>query len=436
MGWTDHLAALQLAQAEIEPATGRSRPAIILLTDGKPEWADTISNEQKSAYLAALQTQNEWFAANAIPLFIILLSNETTDRDTDIAEFWRPLWQEMSQTTPPGRFYTARTARDLPHIYHDMVVSLTGRQTNGVVLEMQTPEGGAEATLIVPEALAQLTLVISKGSPDQQISIKTETGQELTPGSPQIRRAGGSEYAAEEVWVFDEPQPGSWQIRITKPGNVTIWQDYKRLPATALPGPQPSPALTAAPSPKAAPTNTAVPTAAPTVKTAVIASITPQLPVQPSQPPPKRAVWTWWVWGGLLMAVAAAIGGVWRHRFRQPLVSGTLRVLGGDQPLRVIDLDNLGKTAVSLGKAPADIPLRGAAATAAIVPGARVDNARQMFIRSDGRITLNGRPIPPSAALTDAALIDLGGGVQLRYENLRLRRAGRFSRREKGEGRS
>lgn len=449
MGWTDHLAALQLAQAEIEAAGGENRPAVILLTDGKPEWPDTFTAEQQAAYLAALQAQSQQFAASHIPLFIILLSNQTTDRDAAITGVWRPLWQEMSGAAPPGRFYVARTARDLPHIYHDIVVALTGEETAGVVLETQAPDGGLEATLTVPADLAQLTLVISKSDPAQQVIIETEEGVPVTDVSPAVRRAGGSSHSlpggsgsyAEEIWVIEEPPAGVWQVRVTGPGEITIWQDYKPLPAasatpmgsapptgSALPAPPPT---AVRPQPLAALNGwpTAQPASSPTSETAVIVFITPAAPapLESPAPAPRRAAWTWGVWIGLLLAAAAAVGGVWRHHSRLPRVSGTLRILGGGRVMRTIDLDNLAQTAVSLGKAPADIPLPGATAAVTIVPGARLEDTRRMFIRSDGSITLDGQPARPSAPLADATLIDLGGGVQVRYENLRLRRAGRLS---------
>lgn len=441
MGWTDHLAALQLAQQEIEASEGQSRPVIILLTDGKPEWPDTYSADQQAAYQTALREQGVWLAARGIPLFIILLST-TTDQDTDIATTWQPLWQAMSQAAPPGHFYGARTARDLPYIYHEIVVALTAEETAGVVLETSVLEAGIDATVNIPANLAQVTLVISKSNPDQQVSIQTETGENLTAVSPKIRRAGSSDNRAEEVWVFEEPPAGMWQVHITGPGEITIWQDYKQQPQTVTPMVTVAATVPATSLPANAPTPTPSPSpvVTDTKETAVIVFITPPAPSQPvvtATEPPPHATWTWWVLGGLLVAIVAALGSLWWHSTRQPRVSGVLQIMGDGQAPRIIDLDSLGKTAVSLGKPPADIPLSGAAVTATIVPGARLEESRLMFIRSErshteGGITLDGRPAPPSAPLMDAMLIDFGGGVQVRYENLRLRRAGRLSTQSLG----
>ncbi|MCP4425337.1 MAG: VWA domain-containing protein [Chloroflexi bacterium] len=167
MGWTDHLAGLQLAREKIEDGGGNGRPAIILLTDGRPEWPELSSATAQNDYQDALRTQGEALAADNVPLFIILLANETSTNDAAIANIWQPLWQEMSQAVPPGRFFVAQTAHDLLPIYHEIVVALTGEQTAGAVLETDAPVSGVKSTFTVQPNLAQLTLVISKADPAQ-----------------------------------------------------------------------------------------------------------------------------------------------------------------------------------------------------------------------------------------------------------------------------
>lgn len=441
MGWTDHLAALQLVQAELEANNGQARPAIILLTDGKPERPNSMTADEEAAYIEALHAQSDWLAGQGIPVFIILLSNQTTDADSDISETWRPLWREISAATPPGRFYVARTARDLPHIYHDIVVALTHEQTEGVVLETEIPEEGVETTLTIPDNLTQLTLVISKSDPAQQVVIETEDGQDITATSttlstgvsPQIRHAGSSATSAEEVWVFEQPPAGKWQVRVHGAGNITIWQDYKSLPD--LPTDQPTIRPTIKPTHTHSPQPTVTETVSPTVETpvlsaaegAVITLVTPPPSRQTQTPKPKPFNWPLGLLIGLILIAGITAFVLLRQHLRRPCVSGTLRVLSHGQLVRTIDLDSLDKTAVSLGKPPADIPLTGAEAAITIVPGARLEDTRHMFVRSEDDIRLNGQPIPTSAPLTDSAHIDLGDGIQLRYENLRLRRAGRLS---------
>ncbi|MCA9936946.1 MAG: VWA domain-containing protein [Anaerolineales bacterium] len=126
MGWTDHVAALALAQSQpLAEPIGR-QPAFILLTDGKPDWSNEATEAEKQAYAARLRQVSQQLTQSETPLFIILLANDATDADPDIARIWQPLWQEMAAATAPGQFYEARQADDLVSIYHDIVVILTG----------------------------------------------------------------------------------------------------------------------------------------------------------------------------------------------------------------------------------------------------------------------------------------------------------------------
>jgi hypothetical protein len=466
MGWTDHLAALQLAQQEITNSRGSGRPAVILLTDGKPEWPELSGDAAQIAYRNALQAQGEAFAAAGTPLFIILLANEATAPDAAIADTWQPLWQQMSQAVPPGRFFIAQSAPDLLPIYHDIVIALTGEQTAGVTLETDVPAGGTTSVFSVPPNLAQLTLVISKADAAQQVILETADGNVLTTASPGVRRAGNDRDTTEEVWVVERPVAGDWTVRITGSGVITIWQDYKLLPPTATsttdaasalsagvleptetPTCTPKPAVPALPQP--------LPTALPATPTlwptrtpepAVITFITPENP-QPAAIPEGNG-WFPWFAGSLFCLIVGGTGGLWLRFSRQPRVSGALRIIGGGLvPERLIDLDGLQKTAVTLGKPPADVPLAEAEAQAVIRPGELVNGIRQMCLAGGNGLMLDDRPVISSALLDDSAVISLGGGVRVRYENLLLRRAARVAgtgrkkqklefRREKLEGRN
>lgn len=451
LGWTDPLAALQMAGMEIEAAGGDGRSAIILLTDGKPELSSFQSPEDTAAYLEALQGQSDQFRQAGIPLFLILLANEVTDNDPSIAEVWQPLWQSMSQATPPGRYFIARSAADLPDIYHAIVVALTGRESEGVVLSA-TVDDRAEGALRVSPGLAQLTLVISKSDPTQKVTIETAAGETLTPGSPLVRRAGQGQETPEEVWVIEQPVGGDWLVRIEGSGQIIIWQDYKRLPATVTPTALPATPPTE--TPLAPPTDVAPPTSgeptpmpAGATATALLASsssatgtptatitqtaaltdfglLATAVPETTAPLAPRR--WSLWLLGGSLLLAGVAGGLFWLYRARQPRVSGSVRILGENGRLpRVLDLDARRQTAVTIGKPPADIPLPGSVWQATIRPGLNVNGAPQMVIEGPGDLTLNDAPLSRPTPLFDMATIDLGGGVRIRYEDLRLRRMAR-----------
>ena len=434
MGWTDHLAALNLAQAQMPEPDANSRPAIILLTDGKPEWHRDLSSDEREVYIAALRRKGSEFAAAGIPLFIILLANEATAADGDIAAVWQPLWQELSQATPPGRFFVAGVAAELPAIYHDIVVALTERQTAGVVWETAV-SGNNETALEVAPNLEQVTLVISKSSPTQTISIIAPDGSVVTDNTPSVRHAGGEDAAAEEVWVIEQPTPGTWIIRLDGAGDVTIWQDY-------IPAPPPVLAPTASPTRAATPAQTLLapsqptPTPPPATVPVPISAVgqllaptaTDAAPLHQVQSAAARPFGSRWLWLFVVPALFGVRVIITRRRSGVLIVTGSLRLLDGMRfadGRQFIDLDGLTRPLLIVGKPPADVPIAQAAGRAAIRPGTAVAGAHEMLISGSEDVLVDGKPLRLEMRLSDTAVIDFGGGVRARYENLMLRRAER-----------
>ena len=247
--------------------------------------------------------------------------------DPEIEQVYVPLWQELAQATPPGQFYRARQSEDLLNIYHQIVVTLTGRQTAGVVVQTQVQAETVERIGVEP-GLAQVTLVIRKSDPELQVSILPPGGQPLSPASPGVRYGGRPGQSREEIWAITHPPPGEWQVRLNGQGSVTVWKDYFPAPATATftPSATSTSTGTATPAPTSTPTPppTATPTASPTV-TPVPATSTPRpastpsptsdptatpVPVLPS--PSRNLPWPVWLglprWAGLSPA-GAGFGG-------------------------------------------------------------------------------------------------------------------------------
>lgn len=431
MGWTDHLAALDIAAQQIFEQTDAAQPIIILLTDGEPEWNQTPTIAEKEAYIAQLEAKGHELAANGISLFIILLTNEALTRNEDITDLWQPLWQQLATNTPVGQFFVTHDAAELPDIYHQVVVALTGRETDGVVVQTAviTP---TSQSLIIPPNLAQLTLVIRKEDPTQTISLLTGSGQPIVVDDVQVRRLGGEGDTQEEIWVINEPEPGQWQIQLSGSGTITIWQD-------TVPQTLPTATTTATATPVLAttlPTSTAtaMPTTTPTATAVQPALLPPTAPSDPelilSTPDSQPSLWPWFLLAFILLSGGAVI--LFGRRQQRLWVTGTVRLLDGQVSSTgspVIELDSLQAELVTLGQPPADVPLPQATAQAAIRPvptrAGGLDGGCDYLIKPlSGHVTLNDVPLTHETRLTDTAVLDLGG-VRLRYENLWLRQVER-----------
>lgn len=431
-GWTDHLLALDLAQVELNALPPSTRSAVVMLTDGKPEWDDAPTQAEQEAYKAALKTRSQVLARSGTPLFIILLANAATDNDPEIANHWQPLWQQMSAATPSGAYFVAREATDLPSIYHDIVTVLTGNLSEGIVFENAVPQTGAQITISVPPDLAQLTLVISKAHPTQTIQLTTAGGNPLTEADHTVRQAGGDGRTREEIWVIEQPTPGEWTIRIEGAGHVTIWQDSKPSPPDA--------AIVL--SPTESQENPVVKTATAILDTAVHTGLTPAPALLPVTAPTAVGAATMaavvptaepdtfrWLWGlglgGLLLIIGSGFLLI-RQAHLRPRLTGTLRLLNGAQTAKgdsLVELDSFNSNYFCIGYPPADLPLTPAQGQVVLYPGHTLGETDEILVRSSGGIvTLNGEDLHDEKRLVDMAILDLGG-VQLRYENLRLRQA-------------
>jgi len=227
MGWTDPLAALELAYDVLFPGGQREparQPVVILLTDGKPERSADSSADERRAYVADLRALVERFRAAACPIFTIALASAATDADPEIQSLYRNLWQEIAARTPPAAYHEARSADDLPHIYHAVIASLLGAQAGPPVVE--TTVGGAMTqTLIVSDDLAQVTFVILRSDPALAVHLRRPGGALARPGDPDVQRVGEPGVTHEEVWAIANPRPGPWSLALRGQGEVIVWQD-------------------------------------------------------------------------------------------------------------------------------------------------------------------------------------------------------------------
>lgn len=449
MGWTDHLAALRLARVQIAAAPTDGQSVIILLTDGKPERDHPLTNEQQEEYIAQLQVEAVELAAANIPLFIILLANEATDADPTIATTWQPLWQEITRHHLSGRFFVARQATDLLTIYHDIFVTLTGKQTEGVVInEAVTPAELTIKSLTVSQGLSRLTLVISKSQPTLEVTVLQPDGQKLEGTHPGVRYAGQPGQSREEIWAIDDPPAGTWTVILNGEGWVTVWQDYDLAPTptatgepSLTPTPVSSPTFTVIPSPL--PTETAVNTPLPTA-TPVFLAITAVNPASltPTDPAANKTVflagggtslttssrlpWMILYVPGFFLAVAAVV--IWRGQVSRsrPQLSGTLFFLG-QGGMAPIELDSWQRTHLTLGAGGADIPLTGLDGQIRLQAMPGEGEGTVVWVSATAPFSVNDLPTSGDHLLRDKDRLTVPP-YRWRYENLRWRSEGRMIR--------
>lgn len=441
--WTDPEEALLLAETTLHqaPLPANDHRAVILLTDGKPEWADTPTVQEQKAVQTRLRAIARRFAAEDISLFIILLQNEATDADPEIEQIYIPLWQEMAGAS--DRFYQARHSEDLLDIYHNIVVTLTGRQSAGVVIDT-TVDAHTVETVPVEPGLARMTLVIRKSDPAMQVEISRPDGAPVTALAANVQRTGQPGITPEEIWVVHTPQPGTWQIRLNGTGSVTVWKDYLPLPPT----PTLTPTATDTPPPSPTPTQTQTATFTPVPTPTLLPSPTPTptatvIPVPAIiKPPPQKTGGNPWFWVGLsTILIAGGSSWWWRQRRRQrPLLTGTLRRLSAPAQAAgltapgLLELDRLKQDKVILGSGQVvdiHLPQSTSEPVPTVILTARGDMSSQpdTILKTGAQrpgpdaepALVNDTPLRHERRLQDGDVITLGP-YRFRYENLRQRR--------------
>lgn len=359
--------------------------------------------------------------------------------------------------TPTGRFYQVRRSEDLLDIYHDIVVILTGRQTEGVVVQTEVQTATVKAVTVEP-GLAQMTLVIRKSAPAIGVKIIRPNGQRLTAGEPGVQQAGQPGDSLEEIWAISDPPSGQWLVELTGQGVVTVWKDFYPAPATptftptatatptetatATRTPLPTVTSTSTPSPTSTPISTPSSTPLPLPTTTTIPTPTPNL--APLLPGPAGNLMRWLL---LPLGIIAAVGGwFWlQQRRSRTVLSGVLHrvtaptTAGLGVPAR-LDLDALNCAEIGAGPEPsaelylpplpdqpAPVVRFVAQAEAADLPGVVLRVPTPGDTGGAAAVLINGLPVTTERTLQDGDMITLGA-YRFKYENLR-QRAGRTIRR-------
>lgn len=447
MGWTDVNSALALAYQELyqsERTEAGRESAVIFFSDGRPQTEALGTPDSGDPYLAQLRAWVERFAERDAAFYTVLLRNVVTETDPFLTHVYRPLWQELARSSHGNvAFYEVSASQDLPAIYHDLVVQLHQSQNNAAMVERDVVER-LVLPVDVPDGWAWASFVVRKSDPGVAVSLRQPDGRTLsaeTSGTQIKDGPGGIHY---EIWSVDRPRSGQWTLEAQGEGLITVWLDYRVLPATATPtatatsSPTMTPTDTSTPTatPTGTPTPTATRTATPSPTVTATATILPVIASVTIDEGPTQRSSSWpLILGGLGLVILAGIGSWAWWSSRQPRVQGTLRLIQappGEPAGRSWNLGTLNKTAISIGSQPrSDVVL---AHDSQLMPRTALIRARVKDGREDapllidlagaGHARVQGQLVGKQYSLHDGDLLQVGAYV-LRYENLALRRGAR-----------
>lgn len=422
LGWTDPLLALEMAYAGLE--NDRSdRRVIVLLSDGLPQFEQATQDE---AYAKAMVDFGQKLADAGIQLFAIQL-----DTNSQPDEAWQAVWQTMSQQTG-GRHFFADRATALDSVYHDVVVALADRETEGAIASGSS-HNGFRHTVEIEDDLAELTFVIRKTggyigqSPVQTVTVTMPNGRHLSSMARGVTHAVATD---SEIWTVAQPQDGEWAIEVTGAGLVTVWLDYVRR--------EPTPTVT----PTVTPFSTSQPIETATLRSTVVQPVAskplttqPSATKHPTETPGVIAVSkvddsirsAYRQFVGALLFVSTLLGAaivvssvLWRNRNTNRLVlEGTLRIAEGHpfaNGQAQMMLDGLRQTTVTIGGPASQLPLINTTDTATLTVEQQPDGSGHIMLVLDSE----------SASIRRQRLYDrtpfMLGDTRLLYENVRVGR--------------
>lgn len=215
--------ALEAAYAELQSERHRpgNNPAIVLLTDGRPEGVGGQSNAELEK-LAADHPD--------IPVYIILLHNPTFEQQNSAdAQAYRDyiqFWYEL-QKYPFVHTYEARTREELADLYNKIITQITGGQANplpGLPLSRNKP-----VDVTVNEYAEKLTVLALWPDADKgQLQIVDARGGLVLEGQPGVNHSRGQQNPAEAYTIGKEriaDKYGIWRISTDRDATIRVFID-------------------------------------------------------------------------------------------------------------------------------------------------------------------------------------------------------------------
>lgn len=218
--YTELIPALELAYTELSQSPPRqpaNHPAIVLLTDGRPN----PPLNQSEADIRRLLAQHP-----TVPLFVILLQN-TPFEDLGYADYIR-FWQNLAQENPHIVAYHLRHSAEIPQTYNAIIAQLQ----NTIPARSSTLQAGQSLPIYVNEYVQDIILTLIHPSNTLTATSPLLRLSDPTGAAVQLTQPGVSHYrsAASPIEVISIGPPrlqaslknATWTLTSTLPVHIFL----------------------------------------------------------------------------------------------------------------------------------------------------------------------------------------------------------------------
>ncbi len=229
MTWTNIPEALRLAMDEIERA-GRSEPnvkrAIVVLTDGKHETHDAMSEAETTAANKTITDLAEQRAAGKYSIYTIGFT-EAAFRTDPKNQIYKNLLEQVASTTgglyfeipaPLNRSDQEKETQNqkLLDVYMKILFHLWGLPATDVPAAVQSP---IDVPVEIDQDMYEAIITIVKYNRDVQTTLIRPDGTAVRPSDPGIQYASSP---LTDSYSISRPAKGTWIVHMTGEGRVIV----------------------------------------------------------------------------------------------------------------------------------------------------------------------------------------------------------------------
>jgi Mg-chelatase subunit ChlD len=219
MGATNIPEAIRTAQTELdEHGREDAVQAIVLLSDFVCEFHAGMTLEETQACHSQIRTLASRPDQENYPIFIISLTTLERRNSSNYAMYWA-FGREIANLTNALYFEPNNPQDELLNTYLQIIRHLFGLQPGAPPVITQ---GSTEITFEVPEDLQQVVFTVFKFQEGISSEVTDPTGRLIGIGSTEadviVSRSDST-----DVYSFQEPQAGTWTVRLDGDGTANIF---------------------------------------------------------------------------------------------------------------------------------------------------------------------------------------------------------------------